>query len=134
VKDAFALGATLTRRTRQLTILGAHLASAASRLASVEDVLDKACCNRTSYRECRQHFSSSKKALRSDSRGSTCSEWFHIMLRDGVGHHETPEAPSEEHERRYRARQTCLESTTFREAYSKLVEIAGGLEGVMKGR
>ena len=112
-KDKFKLAGALARSTRSDTIVNAYLASAAIRLASVDDVLCAAGLPRTAYQECRKYFARSANATR-DARGSTCSEWFHIMLRDAIGHAEPDQSPTVEQKKRYRDRQNCIEKTPLR--------------------
>src|SRR5262245_7821835 len=86
--SAFAK-ATLDHSEWAQTMLGAHLASAAVRLASADEILEKTRTGtRHVYKECRAYFRKNSKARLPDARGNHCSEWFHIMLRDAIGHRE----------------------------------------------
>ncbi len=125
-KDDFLPGVPLTERTRHLIAIGAHLSSAAIRLASIEDVLDDANVPNGSYRRCREYFSGGGPAA-DDPRGSTPSEWLHVMLRDNAAHEEPPAAPTSTKERRRRARQDCLEAMTFAVAFVQVRTIANNL-------
>jgi hypothetical protein len=121
-KDEFKLTGPLSESARRHTIIGAHLASAATRLVSVEDVLKEAGCPRPLFSACRDYFNKGRGTT--DPRGHTCSEWFHIMFRVAVGHGEPDQAStSEKKKTRYRGRQDCLEHTPFVVAYAKLREI-----------
>lgn len=106
---------------------GAHLASAAIRLACIDDVLEEAHAGRVLYGECRAFFGAQKRFQPADApRGSTCSEWFHIMLRDSIGHREPQPG-----EVRYEARQRCIEATTFGAAHARLRQTEHELADVL---
>ena len=99
--DSIPLGATSTpsRRGAHLRIDDwaqavrvAHLASAAIRLASIDQVLDKAHKGRSVYHECRRYFWKDSSIIPDDPHGSSCSEWFQVMLRYAIAHNE----PSDE--------------------------------------
>jgi hypothetical protein len=79
----------LTENTRRLTPIVAHLSSAAIRLASIEEVLKDANVQNDSYRQCRDYFNG-RDGDADDPRGSTPSEWLHVMLRDNAAHEEPP--------------------------------------------
>jgi hypothetical protein len=104
----------------------AHLASAAIRLASIDEVFDKANAGRGLYRECRGYFGR-RTPIAEDPRGSSCSEWFHVMLRDAIAHIESPEEGAAHDE----ARQRCIETTTFGEAHARLEQTADELAEVL---
>src|SRR5215470_14998392 len=93
-KESFMPGAAVTENIRELTIVGAHLSSAAIRLASIEDVLRESGNAAPSYSECRAYYGGAErlgeKQLDDDPRGQGCSEWFHVMLRDNAAHKEPP--------------------------------------------
>ncbi len=118
---------SFTMRTQRLTIIGAHLSSAAIRMASVEDVLKQAQVANPSYLDWRAYFHGEKRFADSEPRARTCSDWFHVMLRDNATHVEPPQAPTGRKAKRCRIRQTCIENTTFADAYSKLREISKAL-------
>jgi len=124
-KDDFMPGIPLTDRGRELTRIGAHLSSAAIRLASIEDVMKDAGVASSSYLACRKYFSSADGG--EDSRGSTRSEWLHVMLLDNAAHEEPPQSPASVVGQRRRARQDCLESMSFARAFTQLREIADKL-------
>jgi hypothetical protein len=56
-RHRFIPGESITSEDRTLAIIGAHVSSAAIRLASIQDVLDDAGVPNRSYRECRAYFS-----------------------------------------------------------------------------
>lgn len=120
-KDAFRSGACVSVAEWALTMKAAHLASAAIRLTSIDEVLARANERRALYRECREYFGKDLPII--DPRGSSCSEWFHVMLRDAVAHNE----PLGERAPRYKARQRCIETTTFGDAHSRLERAANEL-------
>jgi hypothetical protein len=124
--DKFPATGDLDETTGRLTIIGADLASAATRLASVDDVLDAAGYGRDLYSPCRKYFSRVAPGA-TDPRGSECSVWFHIMFRDAVGHAEPSESTELKVKERYLARQICLQETTFAAAYAQLRKTAGEL-------
>ncbi len=133
-KHDFLPGAAITDNSVRLAIIGAHISSAAIRLASVEEVLRNAGAANQYYVECRTYFSGRGKSQIGDPRASTCSEWFHVMLRDNAAHEEPPLAPANPISQRRRARQTNLENTTFARAYSKVREIAESLRTLLEAK
>jgi hypothetical protein len=118
-KAAFEPGRSVPKSTRRRTIAVANLASAAFRLTAIEEILST-----SRFRECRDYFNGKRST---DHRGSTCSEWFHIMLRDSVGHSE-PSPASNTKAQRYLARQSCIEETSLPRAHTQLRAIARMLE------
>jgi hypothetical protein len=130
-KKEFRLNGHLSGETRRRTVLGANLASAATRLATVDDVLYEAKCVRPVYRECRIYFGRcTTPATRIDVRSRL--EWFHILFRDAVGHAEPEQSPTSEQKMRFRSRQDCIEEATFGGAYSQLHKIAEELEAMLR--
>jgi hypothetical protein len=123
-KDDFLPGSPLTEMTQRLTPIGAHVSSAAIRLASIEEVLKDADVQNDSYRECRDYFNGRGE---DDLRGSKPSEWLHVMLRDNAAHEEPSAAPASTVGRRRRARQDCLEAMTFAVAFVQVRSIARAL-------
>jgi hypothetical protein len=109
---------------------GADLASAAIRLASIEDVLRAVGQDRALYRDCRLYFAKCSKAA-DDARGRTCSDWFHIMLRDSIAHNEPTGQPKTVQDQRYEARQQCIAELTFGEAHDRLRRTEADLMGVL---
>jgi hypothetical protein len=133
-KDAFVSGARLSLDDWSRAQKAAHLASAAIRLASIDQVLDKAHEGRPVYQECRRYFGRGGKTLPADPRGSACEEWFHVMLRDAVAHNEPPDEDTPEWLAvRFEARQLSIEATPFDRALGCLRQTAKHLAGVMKG-
>ncbi len=125
-KSAFTRG-RLSAGDWSQVVKGAHLASAAIRLACIDDVLEQANTGRALYGECRAYFGSQKRFQpAADRRGCTCSVSFHIMLRDSVGHREPPPG-----EVRYEARQRCIEATPFSDAHARLRQTEQELAGVL---
>jgi hypothetical protein len=112
------------------TMLAAHLASTAIRLASIDHVLKTAKEARALYLACREYFRA-KSCLADDARGHTCSQWFHVMLRDAVAHNEPRRGAPDKQNQRYQARQRCVEATTYDEAHDRLKQIAGELLEVL---
>jgi hypothetical protein len=110
------------------TLIGAHLGSAAIRLASTEAVLTKGGIARPVYTACLKYFSPRNPSPGVDARGETCSEWFHVMLRDAVCHQEPPEGEAD----RYAARQRCIEGATFAQAYERLQITMNDLLAVLR--
>jgi hypothetical protein len=131
-KARFWSPATVGGETRRLAMVGAHLSSAAIRLASIEDVLGKAGVPRRSYTECRDYFSGRSQLPATDNRAQNCSEWIHVMLRDNAAHEEPDESPTRLKEVRWRERQDCLVSLTFAATYAKVKEITLELVRQMK--
>lgn len=125
--DAFTK-TTVTNSEWSQTMLVAHLASAAVRLASIDAVLKKGGVGRTTYIECLTYFSRNPPLLPArDDRAQVCSEWFHVMLRDAIAHEEPqPSAPDEE-QSRYETRQNVIEETTLGAAYAQLRQTADEL-------
>jgi hypothetical protein len=132
-KDDFLPGVPLTANTCRLTPIGAHLSSAAIRLASIEEVLKDANVQNDSYRQCRDYFNGHGEDA-DDPRGSTPSEWLHVMLRDNAAHEEPPVAPTSKVGRRRRARQDCLEAMTFSVAFLQIQYIARALRSDLIGK
>lgn len=130
-KHDFMPGAPINERTRGLAIIGAHISSAAIRLASVEEILTSANEPNLPYVECRAYFRGEASPQDDDPRASTCSEWFHVMLRDNAAHEEPPSAPTGRRAKRWRIRQNCLENTTFAQAYLRVCEIANSLRTLL---
>jgi hypothetical protein len=77
-KDAFAPGARVSLAEWSRTMKGAHLASAAIRLASIDEVLDRANDGRALYQECRKYFRTGT-TIADDPPGSSCPVWFHVI-------------------------------------------------------
>jgi len=112
--------ATLSSSEWSQTMTGAHLASSAVRLASADELLEKTRTgSRHVYTECRAYFRKWSKSPQ-NIRGSTCSEWFHIMLRDAIGHREGDTTEDIEQTNRYDQRQRCIEQTSFLAAHARL--------------
>ena len=110
---------------------GAHLASAAIRLASIDEVLKRAGRGRPLYRECRAYFQKDSSGD-DDPRGTSCSEWFHVMLRDSIAHNEPLEGvPGKHAHQRYEARQRCIEATLIGETYATLRQTEEDLAAVI---
>jgi hypothetical protein len=126
-KGDFASGATLGKRARRLTIIGAHLSSAAIRLASIEDVFEDAGIPNPSYVDCRAYFRGDPRLADTDPRAVTCSDWLHIMLRDNAAHEEPDPARTGRKGIRWKTRQSNLEHTTFADAFDKIRAIATDL-------
>lgn len=121
-KDCFARGATPSTRARELTIVGAHLSSAAVRLVSIEEVLRGAKVSTLRLNACRDYFGD-KGPLQDSEARVRFPDWFYIMLRDNTAHEEpTQELTQELPEvvRRRQIRQEYLESTKFPDAHSNL--------------
>ena len=135
--DKFPLSGELEEPLRERTLLSANLTSAAMRLASVDHVLRKAGDgSRRVHKDCSNYFSGDKDDI-PDLRERP--EWFHIMLRDVIGHAEpddsendqaaSQEDPSNETKRalkerrkneRYEARAKYFAGTTLGWAHSRL--------------
>jgi hypothetical protein len=110
------------------TMLGAHLTSAAVRLASIDAVLKKGGVGRATYIECLTYFSRNRPTLPArDNRAQVCSEWFHVMLRDAIAHEEPQPSDPDEAQSRYETRQNLIEETTFGAAYAQLRQTADEL-------
>ena len=130
--SAFSKG-TLDDSEWSQTKLGAHLASAAVRLACADELLEKTHTGpRHVYKESHTYFRKSSKVLLPDTKGKTCSEWFHIMLRDSIGHRERDATRDPIQKTRYAERQDCIERTSFREAHQRLQQTADELLTVLK--
>ena len=115
------------------TMHGAHLASAAVRLACADELLENTHTEpRHVYKECRAYFRRRSKALLPDTKGNTCSEWFHIMFRDSIGHRERDATSDAIQKSRYADRQDCIERTSFRSAHKRLQQTADELVRVLK--
>lgn len=123
-KAAFLPSATLTDDVRRLAMLSAHLSSAAIRLASIDEVLKWAGFSRATYHECRDYFGRNPSTTIADTRGESCSEWLHIMLRDNAAHEEPPLTHPGLEQQRRRKRQDCIEMLTFADVHSRLSMIA----------
>jgi len=108
----------------------AHLASAAIRLASIDEVLKRAGKGRPLYGECRAYFQKDSSGD-DDPRGTSCSEWLHVMLRDSIAHNEPLEGVPGKHTQRYEARQRCIEATLVGEAYARLRQTEEDLVAVI---
>ena len=121
--------ATLTEPEWSQTMIGAHLASAAVRLTSIDEVLKTAKEARPLYTNCRKYFSKNS-CLADDPRGSTCSEWFHVMLRDAVAHNEPRPGAPDKQKQRFKARQQCIEATTFGDAHLRLTQTEDDLSAI----
>jgi len=130
----FPLGGALRKELCELTTISAHLASAATRLATVDEML-KELVARPAYSECRRYFSRAKEGRppRIDLRERP--EWFHIMLRDVVGHPEPDPFRSLDdidlHGRRAE-RKRLISQTTLGRARSQLRETAAELKRLLK--
>lgn len=130
-KSAFAAGRLTAADWEQVT-KGAHLASAAIRLACMDDVLSTTPAGRDLYRECRAYFRKRNAPIADDVRGRTPSEWFHVMLRDSIAHEEPHQpAATSTQARRYDARQRCIEAATFGAAYARLRQTEQELAGAL---
>jgi hypothetical protein len=133
-KDAFVSGARLSLDDWSRAMKAAHLASAAIRLSSIDQVLDKGHHGRSVYQECRRYFGRGGKTMPADPRGSACEGWFHVMLRDAVAHNEPPDVDTPEWLAvRFEARQLSIEATPFGHALSRLRQTAEHLAGILKG-
>lgn len=122
--------ATLTEPEWSQTMIGAHLASAAVRLTSIDEVLKTAKEARPLYTNCRKYFFKNS-CLADDLRGSTCSEWFHVMLRDAVAHNEPRPGAPDKQKRRFEARQQCIATTTFGDAHLRLRQTEENLSAIV---
>ncbi|SRR6266436_10332604 len=116
----FRRGIRPSRRSRRLTLLGAHLSSAAIRLATVEKVLSRAGSPTDAYRECGAFY-----------RGKAASyppttECLHVLLRDSIGHEE-PSAGSQWHKR-----QDDIQVLSFADAHRALTTIEQTLRLYLK--
>lgn len=120
---------TLTATEWSQTMSGAHLASAAIRLASIDHVLEAAKEPRPLYLACRAYFRGDAEL---DPRGQTCSEWFHVMFRDAVAHNEPSRGASGKQHQRYEGRQRCVEATTYGEAHHRLKKTVDELLAVLE--
>jgi hypothetical protein len=127
----FASGHPVSKETQDLIKLGAHLASAAIRLASIDAVLKQAGVGRPVYLACLAYFndkSFKKERLQdADPRANTVSDWYHVMLRDNATHQEPPRSASEPVKRRWGIRQKFVPETTPAQAHAQLTHIAGEL-------
>lgn len=123
-KARFMDPSRITSADCSLAITGAHLSSAAIRLASIEDVLDDAGVGDPSFVSCRAYFSGATSIANNDPRASTCSEWLHVLMRDNAGHAEPPTHSSRLRDIRRCERQSFLLGLTLANAYAKLREIA----------
>jgi len=126
-KAGSASGPAVSTVTRRDIMLGAHLASAAIRLASIDAVLSAANAGRLEYRDCRAFFRGSPQFVDSDSRASRPSEWFHVMLRDNATHEEPGPPSLNPKRRRWEIRQRLVERITFARAHAQLSLIADDL-------
>lgn len=127
----FSKGPAISKQTRRDTMLGAHLASAAIRLASIDAVLCEAKAGRRIYRDCRAFFRGDQKFADSDC-ASRLSEWLHVMLRDNATHEEPQPMATDPKRKRWGIRQRLLVRTTFAQAYTYLTRIADDLRTHMK--
>jgi hypothetical protein len=96
-KGTFPLTGRLDEATQKLTTLSADLASAATRLASTDEILERAGCGRGVYSPCRKYFGQTNIPQRVDLH--QCPDWFHILFRDAVGHAETKPTEKKNHAR-----------------------------------
>jgi hypothetical protein len=123
--------ATLSSSEWSQTLTAAHLSSSAVRLAAADQVLEKTeTGSRHVHAECRAYFRTWSKSPH-DIRGSTCSESFHIMLRDCIGHREGDATADTEQKNRYEQRQRCIEQTSFLPAHARLQQTADELVTVL---
>jgi hypothetical protein len=111
----FRSGLPPSRKTRRLALLGAHLSSAAIRLATVEKVLYKAKAPTGAYKACEAYYYDL-----SGSQFPAPSDCLHIFLRDSIGHAEPPEISTSTHEPRWEERQKYIEALPFPDAYTFL--------------
>jgi hypothetical protein len=124
-KAIFPLTDEVDDTTRRHTVVGADLASAAIRLASIDDVLWASGTARPACVECQQYFRKKNPSPSTDLHHHP--EWFHIMLRDAIAHNEPAQAPTRHPDDRYRDCQDYIQETTFGEAYSRLRKIENEL-------
>jgi hypothetical protein len=130
--EDFASGQPVSDENQELVSLGAHFASAAIRLTSIDAVLKQAGVGRPVYLECLAYFTDKcfkkRRFQDSDSRAITVSEWFHVMLRDNSTHEEPPLSATEPAEERRRGiRQQFLPEATFADAHARLTRTAAEL-------
>lgn len=119
----FGHATPISRPIRRLTLLAAHLASAAIRLASTEKILKSVDQESRRYAECAAYFAGKGPDIDLQTR----PDWLHIMLRDAIGHEEPLLKKSGKRPRRWNQRQRCIEATTFSAAYSALRGVAKAL-------
>jgi hypothetical protein len=126
-KARFVDPTRITSEDCRLAITGAHLSSAAIRLASIEDVLADAREGDPSFLSCRAYFNGSTSIGNNDPRASSCSEWLHVLMRDNAGHAEPPTTFSQLRDIRRCERQSFLLGLTLGAAHAKLQEIAASI-------
>ena len=126
MKAEFYHPKTILPEFLELTIVSAHMSSAAIRLNTIEEVLKEAGHIRPVYRDARKYYGGSPAMATGDPRGTTCSQWLHVMLRDNAGHEEpvAPVVAGDFRRERWRERQDLLLTLRFNQVYEKLNEIA----------
>ena len=111
----FRSGILPSQKTRRLALLGAHLSSAAVRLATVEKILYKAKVPTDAYKVVEAYFYDL-----SGSEFPAPSECLHILLRDSIAHQEPPEGSGCTKPQRWEERQRSIERLSFPDAYKFL--------------
>jgi hypothetical protein len=91
-----------------LTLLGAHMASVATRVTSIDEVLNSGI--RTKYMEILKHWND--KDLQNEF-DLALKDYIAVMLRDNVGH-------VERNNKIYKRREVYLEGKTYKELYEAL--------------
>jgi hypothetical protein len=125
--------AALTDPEWRHTVRTAHLASAAVRLAALDELLEETQTGtRNAFSSCRAYFK-----VHSGTPGPLAAygaRWFHVLLRDAIGHPEPgAEQPDDPQQlARYRERQRHIETTTWDDAVAWLSATTRELSATLK--
>jgi hypothetical protein len=122
-------GERLTAAEWAHTLRTAHLASAAVRLAAVDELLEETQTGtRNAHSSCRAYFKRDSDST--DDLTTQGGRWFHVLLRDVIGHIEpwvTKDRDDPMQQQRYRDRLRYIGETTLGDAHARLSTTASAL-------
>ena len=130
--EAWVRGMTLTSEEWHHTVRTAHLSSAAVRLTALDELLEETHTGtRNAVSSCRAYFKA--KSGTPAPLALHAASWFHVLLRDAIGHPEP--GATEPHDpqqlARYEERQRDTAATTWADAMTRLTTTAHKLAAIL---
>lgn len=129
--DAFTRP-VITEAEWEHTLRTAHLASAAVRLAALEELLEETKTGtRNVHSSCRAYFK--KDSHSTEKLSMRGPRWLHVLLRDVIGHIEPwmDEGADPQQQARYRERLQYVGATTLGDVHERLSATASELSEIL---
>ena len=129
--DAWTRG-SITREEWNHTVRTAHLSSAALRLTALDKLLEETQTGtRNAVSSCRAYFKANSRTP--GPLVSHATFWFHVLLRDAIGHPEPGATEPDDPQQltRYKERRRDIAATTWTDAIARLTATAHTLAAIV---